>query len=107
MGKNKNIGRTAPSILVRMLYNTSYYVVLIKCRFNCTTNNFGTPKIALMFLLIILIISMILQARFSGDVYDKRKKYSVPCSARHGIYRGKSHLKQALKFTLYVAFLCH
>ena len=27
----------------------------IKCRFNCTTNNIGTRKIALLFLLVILI----------------------------------------------------
>ena len=75
--------------------------------FNCTTNNFGTPKIELLlFLLIILIISRIFQAKFSGDIYDKRKKYSVPCSAHHGIYRGKSQLKQDLKFTLFVASLC-
>ena len=28
---------------------------------------------------------MILQPKFSGDIYDKRKKYSFPCSAHHGI----------------------
>ena len=27
----------------------------MKCRFNCTTNNIGTRKIALLFLLVILI----------------------------------------------------